>query len=97
VVSVSELGLTADEVAQVVRACDWVRMTAGFLPFLRPFLLVRLAPNSRFTRKLLRFNARQIFRLWEIIKEEQLFPSAVVDASAAGANASSRVWEQSQR
>jgi hypothetical protein len=46
-------------------------------------------------RKIVCLSARQIFRLWEIIKEEQLFPSTFPDA--ANAEEDWNVWQQSQR
>jgi hypothetical protein len=95
VVSVNESGMTADELAQVVRACAWVRMTAGFLPYLRPFLQLRLRNDAGLNRKIVCLSARQIFRLWEIIKEEQLFSSTFPDA--ANAEEDWNVWQQSQR
>jgi hypothetical protein len=59
------------ELRRVVGACRWVRATAAFLPLLKPFLLRRLADEPGLARKVWRLSARQVFRLWERLKDHQ--------------------------
>jgi hypothetical protein len=82
---VDELGLTDEELAQVMRACAWVQATAGFLPYLREFVKVRLARRrlAILTDKIGALNARQTFRLWERLKEEQAVPSLLQNPEGA--------------
>jgi hypothetical protein len=84
VISVSALRLTDEELEQVTRACFWVKVTAGFLPYMRKFLLARLAPFRMLQRKIARLTATETFRLWERIKDRQLFPSALSEKTLVG-------------
>jgi len=80
VVLVDELGMTDPEMAQVARACVWVRVTAGFLPHLRTFVAARLAcRNRRLAEKVAGLTDRQIFLLWLRLKEAQSSPRLRAD------------------
>jgi hypothetical protein len=87
--------MTEEELARVVRACAWVKVTAGFLPYVRDFLMVRLGPDDLAT-KVARLNSRQTFRLWERIKDEQSEPASLSEAAAAPL-ARKETWGQLQR
>jgi hypothetical protein len=69
---VDETVLGPDEVEQAVQACAWVRVTVPFYPLLQPFLRARLAANPLLATKLGRLDARQVYRLWEHLKDTQL-------------------------
>lgn len=92
--SVSELGLTDEELEQVTRACSWVKVTAGFLPYMRNFLLARLAPFRLLQRKIAQLTATENYRLWERIKDWQLFPSASYERALVDGSAEWRTRER---
>lgn len=71
-----ELGLTDEELVRVMRACAWVKVTAGFLPYVREFIKVRVARQRHavLAGKVGALNARQTFCLWERLKDEQAVP-----------------------
>ena len=71
VTPVDALVLSEEDLARVAWACEWVKVTAGFLPYVRDFLMVRLAHHRELNYKIADLNAFQTFRLWEWIKEEQ--------------------------
>jgi len=80
VVSVDELGMTDPDMAQVARACAWVRVTAGFLPYVRGFLVARLCRrNGRLAEKVAGMTDREIFLLWHCLKDKQSSPSLLPD------------------
>lgn len=91
-----ELAMTDMEMAQVARACAWVRATAGFLPYLRPFLAARLARhNHRLAQKAAAMTVQETFFLWERLKDEQTAPDRFLNPPQA--QAVRNLWEQSQR
>ena len=59
------------ELRRVVGACRWVKATAAFLPLLKPFLIRRLANEPGLARKVWGLDGRQLFRLWEQLKDRQ--------------------------
>ena len=97
VAPVDEFGMTDEDHARVLRACDWVRVTTALLPYLRDFLVARLGyyHYAILSAKIARMNGKQIFRLWEHIKDEQSAPSAYRDPTSA--HALSQMKEQSPR
>lgn len=80
VVCVDELGMTDPEMAQVARACTWIRVTAGFLPYVRGFLVARLSRrNGRLAEKVAGMTGREIFLLWQRLKDKQSSPGLGLD------------------
>jgi hypothetical protein len=77
---VDELELTDGEIVRVARVCAWVRMTAAFLPYLREFVAHRLAGDPELSGRIVRLSDRQVYRLWEYIKEEERIPAASIVA-----------------
>jgi hypothetical protein len=63
------------ELRRVVGACRWVHATAAFLPLLKPFLIRRLADEPGLARKVWRLTGRQVFRLWERLKDREDRPA----------------------
>jgi hypothetical protein len=56
-------------------------MTAAFLPYLRDFIARRLASDPELSSRIARLSDRQIYRLWEYIKEEERIPAASIVAA----------------
>jgi hypothetical protein len=71
---VEDLRLTPLEQVRILDACTWVGITAGFLPYLREYLAVRLADQPDLSARLARLDDRTTYYLWEWIKDEQLKP-----------------------
>jgi hypothetical protein len=71
---VEQLGLTPLERARVRNACTWMEVTASFLPYLRRYLVARLADTPELAAKIAGLDDRDTYYLWEWIKDEQLRP-----------------------
>jgi hypothetical protein len=84
--------MTAEEAARVKWACAWVRVTAGLLPYLRTFLVARLARrHAGLAGKIAGLNTRQLFDLWEHLKDEQ--SSSADFLGRPGERALEEAWE----
>jgi hypothetical protein len=85
VTPVNELGMTVENDARLLRACAWVRVTPALLPYLRDFLVARLARYhyASLAAKIARMEDQKIFRLWEHLKDKQFLHSECRELSGS--------------